>query len=1652
MLNEEHSKKHINLFTNGADRDTDPEMSDGKKGFYLDATNMAIRKEGGKDFTLQSIKGVNKLYDFISTSHNSHVNWNNGFSGNNMVCIGACYCGGHLVEFFVPVSVLANSTYPLIRVDGKIMCSTSDLGFQENYPLQIDVEENSDSLLISVTDFNITPYLFDLTDIINNFNAGTQKYFSEFNPADYQAILQVSPDHPVFDDYGSGNLEYGEYTYAIRYVDKTGNVTNWSVQTPLIPIINQFVSNSASGGSIHYRGNKIYGGNVGDTSSSGIKLKFRVTNVADYSYMQIRRVKYVTGTSLEEIPIAQVANLPIDITQDSVNYTIQNWTDIGDNAIWIDLTDIEDTSNLSTITAAKTTRFYSNRLTYANIKKPSMDLTGQISFYTTPIESKLAVPIVENMGTASNYDDGSLGHKDVWNQVYRKALLHGEKYGWGIRFMDSVGNTSFVAPYETSADKSVGSVPVALPNRRDVVSGDSSTLSISPVVQAADINNTTGNATFEVFDLNLTNGNSFKSDISSVIAYNESETYNPLTPVNSKDTNVTGENYATIVEVQTEMDTGDITNDSRDTYKYQPRGFTPEYRSLGMAFQGVKKMPSWAKSFSIVRTKPVGRVIAQGIGIYKLTAATWKPTIPDLGIPDKKCSKDLYKLTTFFPDLNSGIKTIDINNPTRYKIQFLSPVGYFSELYSDNTTFRVTTSKDKTTVPYPLGYDASIDLISYARVLYDDPTDPNETINPNLTSDNSGTLKPYYAQFGKWRNDVINNGWFHGKNGNSAIDVVNINSDFTEIELKYAIYSKQSTDNFFGSVNDDGYRNFYEPFYIINIIDEAAELSLSNITEYVETGHLQKLESIIGRSNALPTTTTMSFNLVDERWEDCCVDINSPTYTTDQRYLFVNNRRYLNVTYYLNKTTIISQIQNNGFATISDIDADGNTVSYDIYGTYDYSFDAGMRNYTITFTDFIPAKNSLIIVKYDNRIPIKLFAGDTVVGENIFCPINTKTKSDGSIDNQFLALLGLPYYRWRFNDNYKRLHKVDDKSNEEEDRNFARLDYIRQWVIMFCCETKTNVPILYNIDSAGGDSSDPEKGVFSGKKCFPYINYVQRPVKWDAGTPKNNFVSNKGALYDKYAEDFPREFEYGGSYQNWNYGGFYFYQNTNIDYAKDITNKKYFSKPLVGFVEKSNFPDRIIYSARRDVNQQSLPNYKTFYPDAIFDAEEQYGEIKYLYDNDSKHGNNLIIVCNRGIGLCVTEKTILSELTGNQLATINPDNTFISNILWLSKNVGCIDEMWRGIAEYNNKIFIPNNKDVYLLDESLTLQPIGSENKGGYYSKLLPILSSLRNGYQTSMSSIYNITDNEYWLNIGENNVRLSAVKKADGGNADLYGDVLRLDYVAQDLDCIYIYFDSSYIVKYGQQYVIIYNLPNLPIGSKVSIIKKTGLHVRIYSQVAADMTFYIEIPYDNYDSAGSTFTRDTSDFGYTQSARIFKGKTYCYNNEKQAWIGEFDYDFEKYVNVYSIENYNIYKIIGIRNFIANKIDSNTLILDYDYPNYYSRQMTCSVQFAVSPKEILGFTKELINILINSNSKPMKIEFFDNVDGNLLCYLDSSIHPTKYLKDYLGGYYQQVPRKRIDLTGNSNRLQNDVFYIRIIGYPAQFLQIKEVVNSYKLLK
>jgi hypothetical protein len=200
-----------------------------------------------------------------------------------------------------------------------------------------------------------------------------------------------------------------------------------------------------------------------------------------------------------------------------------------------------------------------------------------------------------------------------------------------------------------------------------------------------------------------------------------------------------------------------------------------------------------------------------------------------------------------------------------------------------------------------------------------------------------------------------------------------------------------------------------------------------------------------------------------------------------ERFLFIKTdggerRRWLNVS---GRTVqqievIVDEIAANGFAQITD--ASG---FYQVYGVYRSTVESTepLRVF-IDFSHisvsrpvqyFIPAQDAQIIVSYDNRMPIKVFGGDSTVGETVFAPIDCEYNANAEpadAQNDFRLNVAFPLRKYYLNPLQLIARKTSGFGIIQDENKFqfdelvmgASPARIRQLLVQFCCESRAVLP------------------------------------------------------------------------------------------------------------------------------------------------------------------------------------------------------------------------------------------------------------------------------------------------------------------------------------------------------------------------------------------------------------------------------------------------------------------------------------------------------------------------------------------------------------------------------------------------------------------
>lgn len=1339
-MKQQHHPIDIKTYEKGIKSDTNKEMlGASQEGEHVDALNMRSISMDGDNYAKKKIKGEDLLYPNID---NRCFLTTPGTLSQDYECMMSQEINGHLVEIWASPNV---GEEPLMRVDGKVVLMSSDFPIDVNHPLEYHKNENCVSGEFYVTNNNTPPMVFSLKDLMDNSGmtstgSCTQKYFSEFNIDEYiiqttgtlykplfvkqTSVVSASAYTAVF---GTAGLAVGSNSYSYRYVTQLGDRTQFSPITELIPV----TRNNSSQHSPYFPYSRTYSSdpNITSSTSYGNHIRIKYQNDADFAFIEIRRDSWHAGDPQSTPPVSVILG-SVPITSGLNIIDILDRAEPGYPDL-VALTLEEQTEQNSTIKRAKAIRYFNERLYLMNIGYASKDLSGDIGFVD---DVNPLFPTIQNIGKA--------GHKHVYNAAMYKSNMRGEKTGFGVVLFDKNNNSSYAQAIPNSEN-------YQFPNRREPVTSDTLGSSYFGVVTAANINGAI-TETHEVFDHDdaVRRTNFDDSGGAELISLKELDPYNTLNPTSQTDTQ---SDYSYNVNDQVGV-SGAANQD------YAPRGFGLTYYSQGIAFKGITSYPSdWAEGFSVIQTDPAKRVVAQGLGFYEM--------IEENGIFGANAAKGPNSFWAYFPDLENLYPDVFsdlINNPTSYKLQLVSPLGYFSEIYANVNDLVDIRSK-------------GVDLITYARILKDgiDPTNAAYSLFNPIISGGGNSGIPHtdgldYVAYGRYTNYITQDSpaFPSNANGNREFNLLSATDTFTYSNLQG--YVRLEIDPFtYGSIyntpgpnsattvdldaNDDGVMEWREPMYVINLVKNV-DVNPGTTTEYKYSANYVKFKSLVLEGTGAASQSAL---LVSERWEDCIPRISGQTvnaYSGLYRFVYVvdstgTEKRWLNVTFetpvFVN--TILNNITLNGFDTVTD--ASG---SYDVYGIYTstQSFDDFCPIFTLNFTENIaypsltvPPVGSKVYVKYDNRIPVRVFQGDTYINESIWSVLDNEYKPDGEpVDELSKFKFNLPFPMKSYQP-APGMQVVQNTSpwNYASDTmrfNIAAVSgsWLRQLVTMWTAETRINLSFMFNTEAPNKANVD---------QAFPLINYIPRPYKWASGNEEDRatFESNNN-LNPSYFDD------YGYEWDLWKWGGFRFRPQTNIDYSKSQTTVFYSSIPTVGFEEQTDFCTRIVWSEKRPVNIQNTPTVRTFAPANYFDISDDTGEIKFAWSAlSSDKGNNLYAFTDSGICLLLVDKRIISEINANELATVGSDIGGILNQLWIDKTIGMSDETWRTWAEYSNAIFFCNNTSSYAFaDNNLT-----EISRSGFYELYRrAFLSLVDPGFGSKLSGGYNILTKEYIFNVSK--------------------------------------------------------------------------------------------------------------------------------------------------------------------------------------------------------------------------------------------------------------------------------------------------------------
>jgi hypothetical protein len=929
----------------------------------------------------------------------------------------------------------------------------------------------------------------------------------------------------------------------------------------------------------------------------------------------------------------------------------------------------ESNVDVTSIKAAKSIRFYNRRLYLMNLKYKSkvtdsiLNLSGDNYLF----------PTIQKM----NHE----GHSNIYNATTYKSYMRGEKQGFGVLLYDNNGSATYVSPIPTSnANNSYQH-----PNRRTTLSPGSKGVSYEGAVIATPENNGDAVLTHEIFDHERA---SSRGGILTYDIHGSDVTRSVVHPVNQADT-----------DFQFERPNIAVGNNKDADWEYDPKCFNLDYYSLGVAVKNIK-IPAGFSGFSIVKTEPAKRVVAQGIAMYDFSTSN-------------HCNvyfPDLYNLdTTTLIQLTNG-------GSDSYQLEVVSTLGFFSEIYSGVDLLSSAEWASH-----------GLDMITFSRILKE-----QGDINPTV---NNGHVK-----YNQWKNASSVN--ISDKIFNIVSPIQDITTDsgksgYLRIQLSKDMYDPNTSLH--GTT----------PMYVVNLIKKNKDISDSSITEYTSTGHFQKAESIIGNAT---TSGTQSFPLISERWEDC---INKPfkdapgtfnDYVSLEKYIYVRENKidkaWINVTYKSDSqiNNILNQIVANGYYQLGTdpkvygVYKDNSisiTNSESLQRDYEIIFDQSNIAYSVNL--FIPNIGSEIIVKYDDRMPTRVFGGDTFVNECIWAFQDNKFDASGNELASFSLNRQFPYTSYRKSPNiiqYGRNTNPYVFLTDTTGLSTVSSNKIRQLINMYTAETRS--PLCFSFEESPSVLNDLAK-------FYPLKNYVPRPYVWSVSNPAASVNDIYGATY-------------GNEWDYWQFGGFKYIQTINQDNVNRNNAKLLTSVPKLGFTEQTNYPTRIAWSDKKAVNQQNTPGIKTFYTKSIWDVSDNNGEIKFAWSAHSNgQGQNLYAITSNGIALVLVDKRLINDANAQQLFSGSAIDEGVVNELWLNQSIGMNDEYWRSWAEYNNVLFFCSKTGVYALTGN-QLEFLSEKNgfQEIYKKRVTPYIGE---GFETKLSGVFNVLNKEYIMNFDISNV-----------------------------------------------------------------------------------------------------------------------------------------------------------------------------------------------------------------------------------------------------------------------------------------------------------
>ena len=1197
---------------------------------------------------------------------------------------------------------VSGNVYGAIAVDLVEVASSTDLVFGSI--ISCDFSKIHHRLFIA--DGDGLPLILDIDDMVTS--VGTDKYFADFVRSSYSITFNselTPPRFLILQDIGSGSgMKCGAYIYMYRLVDEGGDRTGWSMPSVTIPVVgnDDRLPRVLDSSHTEVMGWKTYGGNPGDDSKYGVRLRIHIVNTSGFKYVELGRFSYIAGGPIGDIASFGVTPLlssadgtTVDITQSIVS-TVE-FID-SSKVVWENSSDFL-MSQLSKINSVDTIRYFADRLVMGGIRYADTDFSNTFT---------LSEFFKDDDGTSYNSDSifpvlapiGRSGHKSVYNQTYFKSYMHRDVRSLGIIFDDGAGGYSQAIPLVNFLELPHASEPMSNASSKFTDYLHRKLYGVTPVYD--ELVSSTLNPGITGRTYSLWNDYSCIPCLNTKVYSLSNAGYDPYRPTGRSDNDVLSYTY---------RHSGDIVGyrDTSKAYavnKSQISGYFPKYFSLGLALAGINftNLPSWVKGFSIVQTEQDNRVLAQGIAMYNLT--------PIFNTTTDKPKKLLDSVSVHFSDLDRSIGIypgiIDdlISNPQNYQLQLMDPVGFFSEGYSPKNFVDGVVDGDleEKGSGGPVATNTERDLLTFANVKRPSKTNPYDSSSAvsivqfgkyrlasltNPISDKYDSNTPRNSYIFNITNVSIKESY--GENySNNRIRQLDSRTTVLDLTLDDNIYS--TNDVFVGYTMDSNFtehRAFHEPWYIVNLIRKSEGVSNANVTKYSSIGHHQRLSTTVGVGNG----GALVVKLVTNRINDI---------------LYVDGKAWYLVPYYKDWTTlsIYTTLITNASTFATDINRAVFGIArwrLDEYGSYEVYFEEAPVG-GVPSSRTIPAEGSIIEMRYNSYSPIELFGGDHVVSENICAYVDMQYNQGVSTSKTPITKyttrfhIGFPLPIYRFNTKYRDVFY-----------------YVRQWIIQYVALTRTNIPFI------SGDS-------------YPNRNYMLKPA--DKAFHKDisegrdlDTLYNKQAYTDmlneagidlRYLEDYEDQFPYIG------YGGFVIPQTTNIDYSKKYSSSHY-TLPLVGFTAITYFPNRVVWSMTDNGITQDTPGLKTVLASAVYDTKSEYGSIIRMFHFRDTLGagadraNDLYIVAESGVCRLMTSRALLSTVDDNTLAVLPKEGTFIQREDWVDGSHGIEQGNQYLAVEKPDSLYYLSDDDIYTLTVE-GIKPIGM----GYHKKVLAMVNAAK--------------------------------------------------------------------------------------------------------------------------------------------------------------------------------------------------------------------------------------------------------------------------------------------------------------------------------------